>query len=175
MDLTNAAIIEPVIDIITNDEAIAVNQAWAGHPGALVWSSLASFGYPAARKCNPGNPALKQTGWSLKPLAGGGGGTTAVGGPGGGCLTVKGAGYAGGAGGLVLADCNATDRAQIFTYDEATLELKQVSTGHCVDVHSGGAVPTLYSLVLLLSIFLAAHDYLQHRLIRLETPGGVCR
>jgi len=39
MDLTNDALVESVIDIISNKEAIAVNQAWAGHPGRLVWEN----------------------------------------------------------------------------------------------------------------------------------------
>merc|ERR1719174_1366016 len=30
--------LQPIIDIISNKEALAVNQAWAGHPGSLVWS-----------------------------------------------------------------------------------------------------------------------------------------
>lgn len=37
LNLTKANL-EPIIDIITNEEAIAVNQRWAGHPGTLVWS-----------------------------------------------------------------------------------------------------------------------------------------
>merc|ERR1712160_85924 len=31
----------PVLDIITNEEAISVNQQWAGHPGMLVENILA--------------------------------------------------------------------------------------------------------------------------------------
>ena len=112
MDVSQRAIVEPVIDIITNKEAISVNQAWAGHPGALVWSGQGgTLGYPAARKCNPSNSALKQKGWALAPLDGG---AVALKAPGGGCLKQQGNGYAGGAGGLVISACNATDPAQIF-------------------------------------------------------------
>ena len=73
LDVTQASVVGPVIDIITNHEAIAVNQEWAGHPGALVWSAHGgAMGYPAARKCDLGNKALKQSGWSLsKPSAAG--------------------------------------------------------------------------------------------------------
>jgi hypothetical protein len=35
LELTDAKL-RPVLDVITNPEAIAVNQAWAGHPGGLV-------------------------------------------------------------------------------------------------------------------------------------------
>lgn len=34
LELTKAKL-DPIIDIITNTEAIAVNQAWAGHPVCL--------------------------------------------------------------------------------------------------------------------------------------------
>jgi len=36
LDLTNPELLEPVIPIITNKEAIAVNQQWFGHPGRLI-------------------------------------------------------------------------------------------------------------------------------------------
>ena len=32
MDVTDKALVDSVWDIISNKEAIAVNQAWAGHP-----------------------------------------------------------------------------------------------------------------------------------------------
>jgi hypothetical protein len=40
MELSDAKL-EPVLDIIGNKDAIAVNQAWAGHPGMLVENVLA--------------------------------------------------------------------------------------------------------------------------------------
>lgn len=36
LDITNKKLVESVWDIISNREAIAINQAWAGHPGRLV-------------------------------------------------------------------------------------------------------------------------------------------
>eukprot|EP01052_Picozoa_sp_SAG31_P080530 SAG31_NODE_40339_length_281_cov_0.906593_1_plen_93_part_11 len=87
-----------------------------GHPGALVWSGEGGVaGYPVARKCNPANSALKQKGWALKKLPSSE--LVALTAPGGGCLTQRGAGFQGGAGGLVIAACNATDPAQIFSYN----------------------------------------------------------
>ena len=148
LDITQYALVEAVADIITNQDAIAVNQAWHGHPGALVWSGLSpGMGYPAARACDLANGGLNQKGWSMKPAlssdaasagAAGAGGQVSVVAPGGGCLAAQGAGFAGGAGGLVIAECNATSPRQMWKYDPQTLQLSQFPRGHCVDVHSGG-------------------------------------
>merc|ERR1719473_135697 len=40
LDVTQTEKVAAVIDVISNKEAIQVNQAWAGHPGGLVWSQL---------------------------------------------------------------------------------------------------------------------------------------
>ena len=94
LDITNSTILEPVADVVTNPEAIQINQEWAGHPGALVWTEgtqagqvaailLASvlhssqdgsdivadrLGYPAARDCDLNNASLHQRGWSTQPV-----------------------------------------------------------------------------------------------------------
>jgi len=53
VELTTANL-EPIIPIISNTEALAVNQAWAGHPGSLVWSkTLTPAPSPAPE---PGTP-----------------------------------------------------------------------------------------------------------------------
>ena len=92
-----------------------------------MWSGLGgALGFPAARQCNLNNPQLRQSGWSLKPLPGSAG-DVALGAPGGGCLKVQGAGFAGGAGGLIIADCNTTDPAQTFTYDDSTFQVHIVA------------------------------------------------
>jgi len=151
LDITKPALLGPVVPIITNPEAIAVNQAWAGHPGGLVWSDLGgAFGFPAARKCAPSNTGLKQAGWSLAPLPNAPKPTSptatavSLAAPGGGCLRIQGGGYPGGAGGTVVVKCNATDAAQQFEYDTATLQLRDPKSGHCVDVHSGGPIVWMY-------------------------------
>jgi hypothetical protein len=119
-------------------------QAWAGHPGALIWSGQGgAMGYPAAKKCDPSNTALKQKGWALKPQASNAS-EVALAAPGGGCLTQRGSGFQGGAGGLLIAECNGTDPAQTFTYNPTTFQLVQVSSKHCVDVHSGGPIVWMY-------------------------------
>lgn len=141
LDLTSTATLAPVIDIVTNEEAIAVNQAWAGHPGRLVWSDLGgAFGFPAARACNLHNPSLRQVGWSLRDLSTAGNVQLVA--PGGGCLKVQGHGYPGGAAGLVIVSCNSSDSAQTFTWDKDSTLLKY--GGHCVDVHSGGPIVWMY-------------------------------
>jgi hypothetical protein len=95
------------------------------------------LGFPAARKCNPTNPALKQTGWALKPIGAESGGSSSSDDPDGSLVALT---FPGGAGGLIVADCNGTDPAQTFHYNSTTFQLVQVSSKHCVDVHSGGPI-----------------------------------
>jgi len=61
-DVNNEATTDKIWDIITNKEAIAINQAWAGHPGRLV-------------KTIPGKGGQPQMQVWAKPV---GGGRTAV-------------------------------------------------------------------------------------------------
>jgi hypothetical protein len=150
MDLTKQDTLAAVIDIVTNAEAIAVNQNWAGHPGGLIWSGTGgALGFPAARTCNPANAALKQTGWKLTTLPSSASLTgvplVLLNAPGGGCLKVEGAGYPGGLGGLLVDTCNTTDPAMQFTYNTSTFHLTAPTSNHCVDVHSGGPIVWMYS------------------------------
>jgi len=140
MDLTNDALVESVVDIITNKDAIEVNQAWAGHPGGLVWegSTNETLGYPAARTCDSTKP--EQKGWKLKQvpmitMLGGAVTSYQVVAPNGGCLHVKGSRTA-------VVDCKSTDSAQQFTYDPKTLQLQQ--NKRCVDVHESGPLVWMY-------------------------------
>ena len=43
MDITNASNLDSVWHFIANPEAIAVNQAWDGEPGRLVWSGFQPY------------------------------------------------------------------------------------------------------------------------------------
>lgn len=54
--------LKPIIDIITNSEAVAVNQAWAGHPGTLIksWSPPSNTKYVVASKCTNSDPTQKK-------------------------------------------------------------------------------------------------------------------
>merc|ERR1712216_807258 len=66
MDVTNDTIVDAVWDILSNEEAIAVNQAWAGHPGRLVeknetvqvWAKRLSGGVQAVLIINPSGNTL---------------------------------------------------------------------------------------------------------------------
>eukprot|EP00040_Diaphanoeca_grandis_P011584 m.3405 g.3405 ORF g.3405 m.3405 type:complete len:150 (-) comp2270_c0_seq1:66-515(-) len=55
-DLMNTTIMDNVWDVISNWEAISVNQAWEGHPGFLA--------------LGPGNTSHPQEAWG-KPMSGG--------------------------------------------------------------------------------------------------------
>ena len=106
----------PVWDILTNTEAIAINQAWAGSPGVLLrkWSAHAKEDplYAWAEKCNATEPA--QRGWSYdvatrtvqKAMASNGdagAGTGAGAGGDVGCLAAASAGQS-----LTIVACNDT-------------------------------------------------------------------
>jgi len=152
LDIRQSDVMAQIVDIITNAEVIAVNQAWAGHPGRLVWQQLGgALGFPAARPCDIDNPSLHQVGWHLEPLptsgpvAGKTDDKVALVGPGGGCLEQRGGGYPGGAGALVLSECNASKSVQQFTYNASTGLLRStVAPSNCVDVHGGGPIVWMY-------------------------------
>lgn len=64
-DLTNDALMQQMLPIITNTAALDINAAWAGHPGRLVknssstWRAYVSHGAPCnccddpEKKCEP--------------------------------------------------------------------------------------------------------------------------
>jgi alpha-galactosidase len=127
MDVTQTERVAAVIDVITNKHAIAVNQAWHGHPGGLVWSKgglppwTPGVHYPAARLCNLSNSNLKQAGWSMRPSSAEdsiapGVLQQAVVAPGGGCLEAKGSGYGGGRGGLESRRATVRKRSFLAIY-----------------------------------------------------------
>ena len=66
-DLIDDNITEHVWDIIANKEAIAVNQAWAGHPGKL-FKSLPSGQKDNAQKNGCGGYSCDTQVW-MKPLS----------------------------------------------------------------------------------------------------------
>lgn len=74
LDLRNAATVDGVWDIISNSEAIAVNQAWGGAPGGVLYEStqdnvtLQHCTWPWAHDINCTLPRIQQ--W-WKPLPGG--------------------------------------------------------------------------------------------------------
>ena len=71
MELSDA-VLEPVLDIIGNTEAIAVNQAWAGHPGLLVKQRAPPTRAGDALQPRPPSPPLNIQQLWAKPLPRGG-------------------------------------------------------------------------------------------------------
>ena len=69
LDLTNASLVDSVWDIIANEEAIAVNQAWAGGSGTLLQRDASNVTWAPCGiwpSCSAGTWEI----WS-KPLPGG--------------------------------------------------------------------------------------------------------
>jgi len=134
-DMNDESITDRIWPFISNTEAIAINQAWAGHPGRLVksWTPSPSGPTPSpsdpseyvmAASCDEGSATQKS--WSYESA------TKAVKGPGGKCLD--------GTTGqrlveLMLTKCNASSPSQMFDYDAASKRLTLHSNGMCVDVH----------------------------------------
>ena len=77
-DLSDSALLSTIAPIITNTEAIAVNQAWAGHPGRLIGGHGYGGKYPVVQDCSSDDPS--QRGWAWDANSG------VVHGPGGLCL-----------------------------------------------------------------------------------------
>jgi hypothetical protein len=79
-NVTDQVLNDELWDIIANTEAIAVNQAWAGHPGYLADSSTGLNGtsdeevYAWAVDCDETDP--QQLGWQILVENDGNGGTT---------------------------------------------------------------------------------------------------
>jgi len=120
--------------IISNTEAIAINQQWAGHPGMLVSSyspgNNSSVSYLWAKDCD--NGANTQVGWSYDSA------TKTVRGPNGNCLDNTDASE------LTTRPCTGAS-SQSFAYDTTTLEIRG-QDGRCVDVYNfAGPVIEMYS------------------------------
>ena len=77
-DISDTALMAKVGPIISNTEAIAINQAWSGHPGRLVGGSGYEGKYPVVQDCQSSDAT--QQGWSYDATSG------TIRGPGGLCL-----------------------------------------------------------------------------------------
>jgi len=186
-----AANLAPIIPIITNPEALAVSQTWAGHPGTLVWSRLADgLSFPHANACDPTDP--KQTGWRITPRAdaataaattkehnlpvgsaapsssssssSSSSGTVAVVAPSGHCLSAPLAPPGGGRAGVKLSPCSVWDPTQAFEYTATTGRLSNAGGG-CLDVHNDGPLVWLFAC----SASPGANDF-----IELGSHGELC-
>jgi len=113
-DLNDEKVTDKIWDIISNQEVIAVNQQWAGHPGRLVkeWDpSNGSTGiYVVAIKCGGKN----QTGWSYDAA------NKMVKGPGGKCLDWSTSSE------LEMKTCDTKKQQQKFAYSSSDKTLKNM-------------------------------------------------
>jgi hypothetical protein len=124
-DLTDQTKMNRVWDIITNTEAIAVSEAWVGHPGMLLksWDPVppANVLYLWAVDCNASDPTqVKYAYDSATKLV-------TYSGNGGSCVDYSNSAE------LIAAKCGSG--TQSFTYDTNAKTLK-ASNGNCVDVNN---------------------------------------
>jgi hypothetical protein len=121
LDLTQTEALEPIIPFITNPEAIAVNQQWAGHPGRLV-KQYTPAGEPgkfvAAKTCSNSSA---QFGWSYDA-------ESAAVRVGDGCLD------AGNHNEMQVKNCTGSDD-QKFVYN-AEAKTLTATNGQCVDTYN---------------------------------------
>lgn len=135
LELTDQQL-EPVLDVIGNSEAIAINQAWAGHPGYLLKeyqmapnaSSASEFAW--GEECSGADPS--QTGWKYDTD------THTITDNQGRCLSVD-SQY--GASAVALTTCTSRghemvpDQGQQWQLDPETREIRQGS--NCLDLFAG--------------------------------------
>eukprot|EP00039_Didymoeca_costata_P010421 m.140153 g.140153 ORF g.140153 m.140153 type:complete len:560 (+) comp14820_c0_seq2:34-1713(+) len=118
LELTSTNL-QPIIDIIANKEALAVNQAWAGHPGTLLRNVKVNGTtlFVAGEACD-GSPSQK--GWaydsSSQRITKDGK-----------CVDYSSMTQ------VVLATCDPSSKAQQFSYDSST-QLFQTADKQCLDI-----------------------------------------
>lgn len=130
IDAADSAKMDSILSIITNEEVVAVNQNWAGHPGTVVFTQHMNMGdlmpaYPWAVRCDPSDP--RQRGWSLKSV----GVKVQIASPSGLCLDVTVASPAG------LSPCSPLVPGQLFDMapgGKITFTTAEGST-ECIEVY----------------------------------------
>jgi len=120
-NLANVSLVNSILPIIANTEAIAINQDWAGHPGRLVLGLGAAPTSEqgtrvvdcADNKDSPQHSNLEQVGWQAPP-------ETSLG-------LVKAAGgcLANSEQRPVVSPCNSSDVHQLWSYNRSTQVLWQ--------------------------------------------------
>lgn len=136
-DLNDEAITDKVWPIISNKEAISINQAWAGHPGRQF--KTISPGTPPktigkdvyAVPCDDGDASQKHWTYNMTEKL--------INGPGGKCLEVNVS-----ANTLVLNECARSDVQQFTLGDDGTIN-SIAQQGKCVDIRAGGPDVQLYT------------------------------
>lgn len=132
-DLNDEATTDKVWEIISNKEAIAINQAWAGHPGRQVksWtpSQPAKLGSEIyAVVCDDADTTQK--GWYYDAKS------KAVRGPGEKCVDAA----VDGSSTLRLKTCDGSSLQQYDLGDDGTIN-SIAKQGHCVDIWAGAGLP----------------------------------
>lgn len=132
-DLNDEATTDKIWEIISNKEAIAINQAWAGHPGRQVKTFAPDNAPPAlgnqviAVPCKADDTT--QMSWSYDAKA------KAVKGPGGKCLDASGASDT-----LLLNKCDGSSLQQFTVGNDGTIN-SVAQEGKCVDIWAGHGLP----------------------------------
>jgi len=133
-DLNDEASTDKIWSIISNKEAIAINQAWAGHPGRQI--NTVSPAGPAvvggqvyALPCNDSDTTQKEWSYDAK--------SKVVRGPGGKCLDST----SGAETPIFLNNCNESNVRQKFTIgDDGTID-SVAEVGKCVDIYAAHGLP----------------------------------
>jgi len=135
-NLTDKPTTDRVWPIITNTEALAISQTWAGHPGMLLnsWNPgpPTSVLYLWAIDCNASDPSQVKYAYNSTSK------TITYSGNGGLCLDYTSSSE------LVAQKCGSSTNQQ-FTYDSSSKTLK-AANGQCVDINNfQGPVVELWS------------------------------
>jgi len=144
-DLNDESITDKIWDIISNREAIAIHQTWAGHPGRQVKTWVPPSPPPVAGmnvyavSCDSADNT--QRNWSYDSA------NKAIRGPGGKCLDAQG-GKADAQSSkvgdqfssLFLNDCDGSDLQQFTIGDDGTID-SVMQKGKCLDIWAGHGTP----------------------------------
>lgn len=133
-DLNDEATTDKVWPVISNREAISINQAWAGHPGRQV-KTLSPATPPQtvgtevyAVPCDGGDASQKHWFYDAK--------ANAITGPGGKCLDASDSVDKT----MVLKQCDGSNLQQFTVGDDGTIA-SLGKTGNCVDIWAGHGLP----------------------------------
>lgn len=139
-NLNDATLTDKVWDIVSNREAIAINQAWAGHPGRQVktWQPPAPPAPPPASgnlvfalPCD--STDATQLSWSYNSSS------MAIVGPSGKCLDAASARDGSGTS-MFLNECDGSSLQKFTIGDDGTLN-SVAQHGKCVDIWAGSGLP----------------------------------
>lgn len=130
-DLNDDSVTDRIWDIISNKEAIAINQAWAGHPGRLVktWNpgNSTQGQFAVAQPCNGGDEQKQH--WAFDATSG----RVTVGADKANCLDATTASE------LTIKKCDGSD-AQKFAYDTTKKTLMTAPATELLEVNTAAVL-----------------------------------